>query len=169
MLVGMSIHHLDQFRYLFGDPVEVTAITSKYPKQPWHGESIAFYCLRYESGLIACGLDDGFPWLPDWSATFRVEGTGAIARGKFGWTAGGPSSLDYVLADDPSVIHDAQLTLKWFPDAFRGTMGSLFNYITTGVEPDISARNNLGTMRLVEACYLSAAEKRTVQMKEISS
>ena len=85
MLLGMSIHHLDQFRYLFGDPVEVTAVTAMYPGQPWAGDSIAIYILRYASGLLATGFDDGFPWTRDWSEKYRIEGLDAIARGSIGW------------------------------------------------------------------------------------
>ena len=54
MLLGMSIHHLDQFRFLFGEPEEVTAITATYPGQPWAGESIAFYTLRYAKRSPRC-------------------------------------------------------------------------------------------------------------------
>ncbi len=81
MLLGMSIHHLDQFRYLFGEPLEITAHLATYPGQPWVGDSIALYVLRYESGLLATGFDDGFPWTRDWSEDYRIEGLEAIARG----------------------------------------------------------------------------------------
>lgn len=167
MLVGMSIHHLDQFRYLFGDPVEVTALTSRYPGQPWPGESLGFYCLRYANGLIATGLDDGFPWTRDWAVNYRIEGTGAIARGTMGWPTGDFSTLSYTKASRPDSWITPAFSTKWFPDAFAGTMGTLFEYVATGVEPEISGRNNLATMRLVEACYLSASERRTVRLEEI--
>lgn len=168
MMIGMSIHHLDQFRYLFGDPVEVTAVTSRYPGQPWKGESIAFYSLRYASGLLAVGLDDGFPWTRDWSVKYRVEGTGAIGRGSIGWPSGDYSTLEYTESSSPDTWLSPGFTTKWFPDAFAGPMGALFDYVATGVEPETSGRNNLGTMRLVEACYLSAAERRTVTLEEIN-
>lgn len=167
MLVGMSIHHLDQFRYLFGDPIEVTAVTSTYPGQPWKGDSIAFYSLRFAGGLIAVGLDDGFPWTRDWSVTYRVEGIDAIARGSIGWPTGGYSTLEYTTSANPDAWLKPAFTTKWFPDAFGGTMGALFDYVTTGIQPETSGRNNLGTMRMVEACYRSAAERRTVTLEEI--
>ena len=59
------------------------------------------------------------------------------------------------------------LTGKWFPDAFAGTMGALFEAVATGKEPTNSGFENLRTLRLVEACYLSASEQRTVKLKEI--
>lgn len=167
MVLGMSIHHLDQFRYLFGEPVEVTALTSRYPGQPWAGESIAYYALRYASGLIAYGFDDGFPWLRDWTVSWRVEGLDAIATGDIGWPTGGYSAMRYTTAAAPDSWTEPAFTGKWFPDAFAGTMGALFDAIATGVPASISGRDNLHTLRLVEACYLSAAQRRTVSIEEI--
>ena len=101
MLLGMSIHHLDQFRYLFGEPLEITAHLATYPGQPWAGDSIALYVLRYESGLLATGFDDGFPWTRDWSEDYRIEGLEGIARGDIGWPSGGFSTLEFTTRDGP--------------------------------------------------------------------
>jgi predicted dehydrogenase len=167
MLLGMSIHHLDQFRYLFGDPEEVTAVTATYPGQPWAGDSIAIYILRYASGLLATGFDDGFPWTRDWSEKYRIEGLDAIARGSIGWPTGGFSTLEYTTRDRPDSWISPAFSRKWFPDAFVATMGELFRAIETGGEPSISGRDNLRTLRLVEAAYRSAEERRTVRLEEI--
>jgi predicted dehydrogenase len=168
MMLGMSIHHLDQFRFMFGDPVSVTAVTQTYPGQPWVGDSIAFYALRYSDQFVAYGFDDGFPWTPDWSVRYRIEGLDAIARGEIGWPTGSPSTLEVAEASDDARWQTAQVPGRWFPDAFAGTMGALFTTIATGVPSDIAGRENLKTMRLVEAAYLSAAERRTVDLKEIA-
>ena len=167
MVLGMSIHHLDQFRLLFGEPDAVTCVTARYPGQPWPGESIASYTLHYPDGMLAMSLDDGFPWLPDWSVTWRIEGTDAIALGRIGWPTGGYSEIKYATASAPSEWVEPVLTGKWFPDAFAGTMGALFDAIAIGTEPSNSGRDNLKTLRLVEACYQSAAQRRTVPIEEI--
>jgi predicted dehydrogenase len=167
MMLGMSIHHLDQFRFLFGDPDEVTAITATYPGQPWAGDSIAFYALRYASGLLAVGFDDGFPWTRDWSVKYRIEGLDAIARGDIGWVSGGYSTLEYTTSASPDSWIRPAFTRKWFPDAFVGTMGELFRAIATDSEPSTSGRDNLTTLRLVEAAYRSAAERRSVPLSEV--
>lgn len=167
MVLGMSIHHLDQYRLLFGEPDAVTCITTRYPGQPWPGESIASYTLHYPDGMLAMSLDDGFPWLPDWSVTWRIEGTDAIALGRIGWPTGGHSEIKYANATAASDWVEPVLTGKWFPDAFAGTMGALFDAIATGTEPSNSGRDNLKTLRLVEACYQSAAQRRTVPIEEI--
>jgi predicted dehydrogenase len=55
----------------------------------------------------------------------------------------------------------------WFPDAFRGTMGQLLDSIANGTEPEISGRDNLRTMALIEAGYRSLEERRLVRIDEI--
>jgi hypothetical protein len=47
-------------------------------------------------------------------------------------------------------------------------MGELFLAIEQDREATISVRDNLQTMRLVEAGYRSAAERRTVRLDEIT-
>ena len=168
MLLGMSIHHLDQFRYLFGDPLEITAHLATYPDQPWAGDSIALYVLRYESGLLATGFDDGFPWIRDWSEDFRIEGIEAIARGESGWTHGGFSTLEFTTRARPDSWIRPAFSRRWFPDAFAGTMGELLCAIEQDRQPSISGRDNLRTLQLVEAGYRSAAERRTVRLDEIT-
>ena len=46
---------------------------------------------------------------------------------------------------------------RWFPQAFKGTMGQLMRAVQEDAEPEISGRTTLGTMALVEAAYRSAA------------
>ena len=57
---------------------------------------------------------------------------------------------------------------RWFPQAFKGTMGQLMRAIQDDAEPAISGRTTLGTMALVEAAYRSAAEGRAVELREIA-
>jgi hypothetical protein len=55
----------------------------------------------------------------------------------------------------------------WFPDAFLGPMAELLCAVEENREPAISGRDNLKTMALVDACYLSAKEHRAVEPAEI--
>jgi predicted dehydrogenase len=55
----------------------------------------------------------------------------------------------------------------WFHDAFAGTMGQLLDSVAHDTEPEISGRDNLETMALVEACYRSLEERRLVRVAEI--
>jgi hypothetical protein len=55
---------------------------------------------------------------------------------------------------------------RWFPQAFKGTMGQLMRAIQENAEPAISGRTTLGTMALVEAAYRSGSEGRAVPLAE---
>jgi predicted dehydrogenase len=57
----------------------------------------------------------------------------------------------------------------WFPDAFAGPMAQLMCAVEENREPEISGRDNLKTMALVDACYLSAREHRAVSLAEIEA
>ncbi len=55
----------------------------------------------------------------------------------------------------------------WFPDAFVGPMAQLLCALEEDRVPEISGHDNLDTMALVDACYLSAQEHRSVTLEEI--
>ena len=55
----MSIHHLDTFRYLFGDPERVYASVRPDPRTTFaHEDGICLYILEYANGLRAMSCDD---------------------------------------------------------------------------------------------------------------
>src|SRR5579871_2971222 len=63
-ILNMSIHHLDVYRYLFGDPERIYA--SVRPDPSWdfpHEDGLAFYILDYADGLRAVGIDNCFTWI----------------------------------------------------------------------------------------------------------
>ena len=47
-------------------------------------------------------------------------------------------------------------------------MAQLLVALEEGTEPEISGRDNLETMALVDACYLSAKEHRAVSPEEVT-
>ena len=72
-----------------------------------------------------------------------------------------PSTIRYAAIGVPEWQRPSW-TESWFPDAFIGTMAQLLIALETGREPAISGRDNLKTMALVEAAYLSAASFKSV-------
>jgi predicted dehydrogenase len=175
----MSIHHLDSFRYLFGDPRRVFASIRPDPrtaKKFAHEDGICLYILEYDNGLRASSCDDVWagPALegaePDIYIRWRVEGTDGLARGTIGWPsypARTPSTIDFTTTRKPGYWFSPRWKDVWFPDAFSGPMGELMLALEEGREPTISGRDNLKTMALVEACYRSAKEHRAVEIAEI--
>jgi len=174
----MSIHHLDCFRYWFGDPEEIYCSTRPDPRTPFpHTDGICTYILEYKSGLRCVGIDDtwtgpakeGCPG--DIGIRWRIEGLNGLAIGDLGWCKDpytSASSIRYAAKGDKQ-FHEPKWSESWFPDAFAGTMGQLLIALETGAEPAIGGRDNLKTMALVDAAYLSAEKKSSVKISEITA
>ena len=175
----MSIHHLDAFRFLFGDPLRVFASVRPDPRterQFPHQDGICLYILEYADGLRAASWDDVWtgPALEgaekDISIRWRVEGTEGLARGTIGWPSyptRTPSTLDFTTVHRPGYWFQPRWQEVWFPDAFAGPMAQLLCALEDHKEPEISGADNLKTMALVEACYLSVHEHRAVELSEL--
>jgi predicted dehydrogenase len=169
-LLNMSIHHLDAFRYQFGDPERILVSVRDDPSHDFrHEDGMAFYILEYANGLRAIGLDNCYTWA-DHNIQWRVEGTEGIAKGTIGWPdypAGSPSTIDWTTRAMDGEWQRPRWEERWFPQAFKGTMGQLMRAIQEDTEPAISGRTTLGTMALVEAAYRSAADGRAVELHEV--
>jgi predicted dehydrogenase len=177
----MSIHHLDAFRFLFGNPERVLASVRPDPRTAAkfaHEDGIALYILEYESGLRAASWDDVWAGparegaAEDIGIGWRVEGTEGMARGTIGWPKypePTPSTLDFTTRRRGAQWLTPRWKEAWFPDAFAGPMAQLLCALEEGREPEISGHDNLNTMALVEACYISAREHRGVELREIVS
>lgn len=173
----MSIHHLDSFRYLFGDPETVYVSARKDPRTNFeHRDGIVLYILEYANGMRAAAWDD--VWTgparegsgSDIYIKWRTEGTDGLAHGTIGWPSypnATPSTIDFTTKLAGNAWFSPRWKEVWFPDAFQGTMGQLLEALATGEEPAISGRDNLKTIALVDACYKSLDEHRPVAIGEI--
>jgi predicted dehydrogenase len=158
----MSIHHIDCFRYWFGDSTRIICSTRPDPRAKFpHTDGICTYILEYADGLRCIGIDDtwtgpakeGCP--SDNYIRWRIEGTNGLAIGDFGWCKDPyttPSTIRYAGKGDKT-FHEPKWPESWFPDAFIGTMAQLLIALETNTEPAISGRDNLRTMKLVEDAY----------------
>ncbi len=176
-LLNMSIHHLDSFRFLFGDPKSVYVSARTDPRTKFeHTDGIVLYILEYANGFRATSWDDVWAGpareggAPDTYIKWRVEGTDGLAQGTIGWPSYPnvtPSTIDFTTKLQPGVWFAPRWKEVWFPDAFEGTMGMLLDALASGSEPAVSGRDNLKTMALLDACYKSLAEHRPVEIEEI--
>jgi predicted dehydrogenase len=175
-LLNMSIHHIDIFRYLFGDPARVIASVRTDPRTKFpHTDGIAMYIFEYADGLRAASLDDVWAWPgegteKDISIRWRVEGTEGMAKGTIGWPyypVPTPSTIDFTTRSAPGNWFLPRWSKVWFPDAFAGTMAQLMCAVEENTEPEIGGEDNLKTMAAVDACYLSAREGRAVTLAEV--
>lgn len=185
----MTIHHLDTFRFWFGDPGRVFASVRTDPRTDRrfpHEDGICLSILEYDrhdtapegrnaGGLRCVAIDD--VWAgpvregaeEDSFVRFRVEGTHGMALGVIGWPAWPerrPSSLDWTTTGGG--WHRPRWAEAWFPDAFVGPMAELLRALE-GTEPAAcTGRDNLQTMAAVEAAVRSVAEHRAVSITEIT-
>lgn len=173
----MSIHHLDTFRYLFGDPKSIYVSARTDPRTKFdHLDGIVLYILEYANGLRCSAWDDVWTGparegaAADIYIKWRVEGLDGAAWGTIGWPYypdAVPSAIHFTTKQAPGTWFSPQWKEVWFPDAFQGTMGQLLDALAKATEPAISGRDNLHTMALVEAGYRSLAEHRPVDLNEI--
>jgi len=113
----MSIHHLDCFRYWFGDPERIFASVRPDPRTQTkfsHEDGICLYILEFDNGARASSWDDVWagPALEgaesDTYIKWRLEGLDGMARGTIGWPsypARTPSTLDYTTIHRPGRWH----------------------------------------------------------------
>lgn len=173
----MSIHHLDCFRFWFGDPTRIFCSIRSDPRTTFpHTDGICSYILEYDNGLRCVAVDDtwtgpareGCPG--DIRIVWRIEGLNGLAIGDIGWCQDPyttPSTMRYASKGD-SAFHHLTWKESWFPDAFVGTMAQLLVALEEQESPVISGRDNLRTMALVDAAYLSAEQHRAVALTEIA-
>lgn len=177
-LLNMSIHHIDAFRYLFGEPTSIYASVRKDPRTTFaHEDGICLYILEYADGLRVSAWDD--VWAGPRSEgddlkpyiKWRVEGTDGLAEGTLGWPAYPnriPSELTFTTTANPGVWITPRWREVWFPDAFRGPMADLMDAIARNRAPEASGVDNLGTMAVIEAAYRSVRQRRPVDITEIN-
>lgn len=176
-LLNMSIHHIDSFRYLFGDPDSIFVSARKDPRTRFaHDDGICLYILEYGDGLRATAWDDVWagprndrddmsPYI-----RWRVEGLEGVAEGTLGWPSypnRSPSTLTFTTNAQPGVWITPRWRHVWFPDAFQGPMADLMNAISSDTQPVTNGEDNLGTMAIIEAGYRSMREHRPVAISEI--
>jgi predicted dehydrogenase len=174
-IANMSVHHLDALRFLFGEALEVTTVVRQDPGTAFaHDDGIVVSTIRFESGLLASSIEDvwGGPHESEFPESdyirWRVEGTEGVAEGTLGWASGSPSTVRYASGETAGQWVSPTWHTRWFPDAFIGVMEQLQWALDSGTEPELTAADNVETLRLVEAAYRSAAERRTVRISEIA-
>jgi predicted dehydrogenase len=164
-----SIHYLDAVRSFFGDPERVFCMASRMPGQAAVGETRTVSNLIYANERRALVTANHENRSQDNVATFRIEGTDGAIRGTLGlmydYPKGRVDTLE-VKGQQTDGWIPYPITTRWLPDAFIGPMRALLLAIETGQEASSSARDNLGTVRLVHALYQSMDSHQSVIVEE---
>ena len=175
-LRSISVHHLDAFRFWFGDPARVYCSTRPDPRTKFeHRDGICTYILEYAGGLRCVGVDDvwagpvteGCPG--ESYLRWRIEGSIGLALGELGWGTqerSTPSAIRYGVKCQ-NHFQCPVWPESWHPDAFVGPMAQLLVALERRHPPANSGRDALRTIALVEAAQLSSLQSKAIGIEEI--
>lgn len=165
-----SIHYLDSIRFLFGEPLSVSASTATFPDQVARGESRSWTILDYGPQCKVAVVVNHNNWSTQPRAIVRLDGTEARSEGTLGllydYPHGRPDTLE-VTVRSPERHQTRRFSTSWVPDAFIGPMADLQLALEEDREPETSAVDNLDTLRIVHAAYRSDVEGRRVRPGEV--
>ena len=167
-----SIHYIDAMRSILGDPVWVTSRHARNPLQgSIAGETKTITIMDYPGDLQAFIADNHYNHSDDYFAVFRFIGTEGHITGTLGAMYNYPHGREDTLEWSSKVYYpdkrfEAKLEGRWIPDAFIGPTASLMQAIQTDGVPETDGYDNLQTLRVVEAAYLSMAENRSINLDE---
>ena len=163
-----SIHYIDAMRSILGDPVWVTSRHARYPLQggwwarprPSPSWITVTTCRRSSPTTTTTTATTTSPS----SASSAPRGSSPARWARCTTTrTGGPTRWSGAARRYyPDKRFEAKLEGKWIPDAFIGPTASLMQAIQEDGVPETDGDDNLQTLRVVEAAYLSAAENRSV-------
>jgi predicted dehydrogenase len=164
-----SIHYHDVIRWFLGEPKTVFCVAGRTPGQYPKGETRTISSYAYEGGVTALVHANHINRGGDNRAEFRIDGDMGSIRGTLGllydYPVGRVDTLEVnsqVLPTDGWTPYP--VTTRWFPDAFRGTIGSVMRAISSGAPLRSSVAETVGTLRLVEALYASMDSGSSVEL-----
>ena len=163
-----SIHVIDRIQWLAGvEPVAVTAMTRHWIPTV-RGESFTALTIEFERDIVGSMVSS---WnanrLPE--CRLRVDGTAGSALSLKDQVAG--DSCELLIHTDDGELERLDMGQE---NAFVTSMGEsmrrLLLAVDSGSEPDHSARDNLKTMAIMDAAYLSASRGGArVEISEVTA
>jgi len=164
-----SIHYHDVIRWFLGEPNTVFCVAGRTHGQYPVGETRTISSYSYNKGVTALVHANHINRGGDNRAEFRIDGDKGSIRGTLGLLYDYPTGrVDTLEVNSQVVPTDGwtpyPVTTRWFPDAFRGTIGSVMRAIATGAPLRSSVADTVGTLRLVEALYQSIDSGKSVDL-----
>lgn len=165
IIEDLGIHILDIARALFGDVARISATTGRI-NPAIKGEDVATMLLDHKSGVtsvVDCSYatrrqPETFP-----ESLLEIDGTKGTIRLDAGYQLTVQTSARTQTRDvSPPVLPWASRPWHNIQESVRIIQQHLIDCLRNGSQPETSGRDNLQTLGLVEAAYLSAAENRTV-------
>jgi len=159
-----SIHYLDTFRSWFGEPCRVFCTTGRRQGQFARAETATHALITFAGG-ITVSLDVDVEALHASPGTrYALTATRGALEGLLDENGDAGGSTVRTRRDGDEGFVDSGIRGRWSPDAFAGPMQALLHQVATGEPAPTSGRDNLGTLRLVEALYASAQTGEAVTL-----
>ena len=167
IIEDLGIHILDIARALFGDVARISA-TKRRINPSIRGEDVATMFLEHTGGatcIVDCSYAtrrqiEAFP-----ETVIEVDGNKGTISLDLGYKmtvqANGQSEIRNL---SPPLLPWASKPWHNIQESVRTIQEHFINCLHEGCEPETSGHDNLQTLSLVEAAYLSASEHRTVEM-----
>ncbi|MEP3046133.1 MAG: Gfo/Idh/MocA family oxidoreductase [Roseibium sp.] len=162
----LGIHILDIARFLFGDAQSISA-SIKRVNPKIRAEDVATMMLVHKSGvtsIVDCSYATKLPRENFPESLLEIDGSDGTLRLM-------PDYQLVIQSSEGTVTKDVSPPLlSWAERPWHNIQESVFNIqqhfvdcLNTSVQPETSGDDNLKTLELVEAAYLSAAEEnRTI-------
>ena len=173
-IYNLGVHWIDLFRWILDDEVREVSGQNVKVNTRYDIEDNSCAHLRFSRGaLVALDISytvpDSFPHGRDLYIALR--GT----KGVLSWAPAfeGQKDILQICSDDPAMagspLRQMEFDLEAVP-GYAGYMGREYvrafaDAILTGGEPPITGEDGVAALRVVEAVYQAAAEKRWVEVK----
>lgn len=173
-IYNLGVHWIDLFRWLLEDEVAEVSGRNVKVNTCYDVEDNSYAHLRFHRGtLVALDISytvpDSFPYGRDLYVALR--GT----KGVLSWapTFEGQKDILQICSDDPgmsgSPFRQMEFNLESVP-GYAGCMGheyvrTFLEAVRSGGEPPITGEDSVAVLRVVEAIYHAAAERRWVDVK----
>jgi predicted dehydrogenase len=164
-----SIHYHDVIRWFLGEPISVYCVAGRTKGQFPIGETRTVSTYKYPGEVTAIIHANHVNRGGDNYAEIRIDGDCGAIRGTLGLLYDYPTGrLDTLEINSTKLPTDGwtpyEVTTRWFPDAFIGTMGSLLGAIAGKNQPRSTVEENLGTLKLIAALYESIEKNQVVEL-----
>jgi predicted dehydrogenase len=169
IIEDLGIHILDISRAFFGDVSQISATTRRINPNI-KGEDVATMLLSHEGGatsVVDCSyatqrIPETFP-----QSLLEIDGPKGTLRLDANYRLTLQTDEESVQDVSPPLLPWAQKPWHNIQESVLTIQQHFVDCIKAGVQPETSGTDNLRTLALVEAAYLSAAEGRSVALSEI--
>jgi len=160
----MAIHHFALARHWFGDWDSVYAAMAHDASQKGiPGDTLSSVFIRFRSGVQGLIVNN---WCYRGDRTRSHSCEEIVIQGDGGCISGDSKEICVTTVNPPSKIIPG-FEGAWFPDAFGRAMAHFVDALDAGKPFLCEARDNLKTVAMTEAAYISAQERREVHWEAL--